>query len=123
MNIAALVSQAFGISRDLAPDAFPTCTLRLNSTTAVNPANGSDVTTWETEVPNLKPVGYNSKQEQENQPAEANAKAFAFDTADLPGTSRNPDQSGQVEEGDITWEIYRAEADPTGSLFIFYCRR
>ena len=114
---------AFNTAKALVPDALPTVTLRIGPTTIPNPVTETEVTTWAVTAANLRPVAYTAKSERENQPVETSLKSFAFNVADIPAGA-NLDQKAEITDATATtWNAYRVEPDPTGSLVIFHCRR
>lgn len=124
LNIGALVTGAFGIAKGLVPDALPACTLRVNPTAVNNPMTGQSTVTWAIEKTNLNPVAYGSKQEREAKPEEMNLRSFAFDRAAIgEPVAALLDQAAEITQSGSTWNVYRVETDPTGSLVIFHANR
>lgn len=124
LNLGAIVTAAFATARSLVPDALPACTLRVNPTTVNNPMTGESATTWAIEIPDLHPVAYGSQQEREAMPDEKNLRSFAFDRAAIGHPVEDlTDQAAEITQGGKTWNVYRVEPDPSGSLVIFHAKR
>lgn len=123
IDIQGLTRLAFAIAADQAPDALPTCTVRLGPTPDIDPVTDQQTTTWDVEVAGIRPVAYQSESEQKkSDDPEANLKSFAFQAADFPDGAQL-DQKGEVLEGSTLWRVYRVDIDPSGSLAIMHSRR
>ncbi len=124
INLSALVRQAFATAKALVPDALPEVTLRVNPTPSINPITDTSAPTWAITVANLTPVAFAAKQEKENQPVEKNLRSFAFDRAAIGHPiSSLMDQTAEIDEQGVIWNVYRVESDPTGSLVILHASR
>jgi hypothetical protein len=126
INIQALVTQAFRIAKTQAPGALPKVTLRVNPTPSVDLVADTSEPTWAITVEKLTPVAYASTQERENTPVEKTQRSFAFDRDAIGHPVEDLiDQTAEITEklSGKTWNVYRVEADPTGSLIIFHASK
>ena len=125
LNIAQLVTGAFGIAQSLVPTALPAVTIRANPTTTVNPVTDTEVTVWGVSLSGIKTVAYADQNERDSEPAETNQRSFAVNAADLaPHSPAIFTQTTEIQTPDgLVWQVYRVNPDPTGSLLIFYARR
>lgn len=121
LNVKGLVAQAFKTAQALVPDAMPAVQIRLGPNSVTDPVTEQSVTTWQVEK-QINPVAYKAKSERDKFPAEVNVKSFAFQISEFPAGT-DIDQKGEIIEDGLTWQVYTAEKDPTGSLAIFHAKR
>lgn len=115
--IAAAAAQAF----EAAGEAKVTLQwLRLGPTTEHNPVTDTDVVTWEQETEDVAAVPFEDGSMKHAVALEKRTRSFVL--LGTAVTAGRPDQSGQiVDEMGVTWEIKRAEPDPTKTVWTFHC--
>lgn len=120
LDITSLVAGAFGTAKALVPDAFPTVRIRMGRTATVDVVADTSTSTWALDK-DVEPVAYGDKNERKNEGNESNLRSFAIQEADLDGNT--PTEDAIFIDGDVTWETYRVDRDPTNNLAIFQTKR
>ncbi len=119
LDLTGIISTGFAVAKELVPDAFEACIVRLGPTSAVDVVEDSAVTTWQVEVP-ADLFGFDDSEERKELPVEKKQRSFLLNAADYPAGS-GFSQTGEIETSDGNiWNVYRAEIAPGGGVVVFF---
>jgi len=130
LPVTQLAKQAFDLAKSLTPVAFKAGTIRMKPTQgAYDPATDASSTTWSHEI-TCDLLQYDDADERDQAAIDATMAVFLVSIQDLSAaTASDPIQDLLNEDAEVaitgaeTWEVYRAEFDPSQSVGMLYCRR
>lgn len=124
-SIRATARKATRAAFAAAGDALISATLKLQPTVgAYDPATDTQPTTWGFNA-TLKALEFDDVEEKRDSNPEDRMRVFLFKGEDLvaAGAELRGEQEGEIVVDAAKWNVVKTETDPTGSVWMFYCRR
>jgi hypothetical protein len=118
LSLSALTRVGFATAKKVAPDAFKAATVRLGPESTVDPSTEAKSTEWDVEV-ETSLFGYDDAEERKVLPLSLRQRTFLLEASDYPADAPFR-QTGEVDIEGETWDIYRAEVAPGGSVVILF---